>query len=292
MKTERRHELEENSLANWLGESVERIQPYSRTLLAGVLAVAAVLLAWGVYNQRSARIRRDGWNEYFAALNSMKTEQLSEVMSNYSGTEVATWAQLRLADMQAAEGVDLLFSNRPAALDELRSAETNYTEVGQASSDPLIQQRALIGLGRAYESLNRLDDARQQYEKLVADYPEGLFAESARGRIADLQRQSTREFYDWFATQNPQPASQTELGSPGQQPPFDFESLPDDPTSLFPGGSEPETDGPGGEGPALDLGGGAEAEASESGGATGDSAGDASDSNEGQPADAASEPTP
>lgn len=254
MKTERRHELETNELAEWLAVTIERVRPYSRAILAGVIAVAVLLVGMGIVRQRRAAQRTEAWNAFFTAVNTMQTDPLSEVMAQYAGSEVGLWAQLRLADLQLSEGTDLLFTNRPAALDELRSAEENYTGVRDGADNPEVRERALMGLARTLEALNRLDDARAAYRQVTEEYPEGLFAPTAARRLADLERQGTKEFYDWFATQDPRPASETSLTPGGGQAPFDFESLPDDSSGLLP--TDSVTPGEAG-GAILDLGGGA-----------------------------------
>lgn len=253
MKTERRHELENNELAEWLTVTIERVRPYSRALLAGVIAVAVLIFGMGFVRQRRATQRTEAWNAFFTAVNTMQTEPLNEVVTQYAGSEVGLWAELRLADLQLAEGTDLLFTNRPAALDELRSAEEHYTSVRDQADNPEVRERALMGLARSLEALNRLDDAQAAYRQVTEDYPEGLFAPTAQQRLADLERQGTKEFYDWFATQDPRPASETSLGPGGNQPDFNFESLPDDSSSLLPsGGAIPGDTG----GAVLDLGSG------------------------------------
>ena len=55
MKTARRHELQTNTLADWLGEAIESAKPYAR--LIGGIALAGVVLVifYFVMQSRSAR---------------------------------------------------------------------------------------------------------------------------------------------------------------------------------------------------------------------------------------------
>ena len=39
MKSERRHELEQNALADWMTDLIETLKPYANYILAGTLAV-------------------------------------------------------------------------------------------------------------------------------------------------------------------------------------------------------------------------------------------------------------
>src|SRR4051812_2252269 len=67
MKTARRHELQHNQLADWLGEKIEEVAPYSRAILAGVIAIAALVAVLVIMNRRSHSQEEAAWNDYFAA---------------------------------------------------------------------------------------------------------------------------------------------------------------------------------------------------------------------------------
>src|SRR5262249_55888920 len=64
-----------------------------------------------------------------------------------------------------------------------------------------VRERALIGLGRALESLSdgSEGEAVKAYESLVKDYPNSLYKQDAEDRIAALTKGSGQEFYAWFA---------------------------------------------------------------------------------------------
>ena len=50
MKSEHRHELQTNELANRLGTGIEKVQPYSQVVLAGVIVLAVAAVGWGIYS--------------------------------------------------------------------------------------------------------------------------------------------------------------------------------------------------------------------------------------------------
>ncbi len=235
MKTERRHELQTNELADRLAHLIVRIQPVARPLglaLLGAILVGAVY--WAVSASAGGR-RREGWDQFLAAVNSGREEQYSEIMVAHAGTPVATMAQLRLADAQLRRGIELLFTNRPAALDELKSAEENFQAVRDAATkDTRLRQRAWFCLARTRESLNKLDEARADYEGLTRDFPNGIYSPMAKGRLGELAAAGTQQFYAWFAEQNPRPAADTSLGSGTDGKKFEFESLPDDSSGILP----------------------------------------------------------
>ncbi|OYV84702.1 MAG: hypothetical protein B7Z73_14930, partial [Planctomycetia bacterium 21-64-5] len=120
MKTERRHELATNVLADWLGEKIKALKPYSAAVSASVLAVTVVAFALVLWYQKREATANHAWEEYFSALEQPdpnKTfERLEEVADNYQADSPAgQWSRLSLADTQLAKGVDDLFKDRAAA---------------------------------------------------------------------------------------------------------------------------------------------------------------------------------
>jgi hypothetical protein len=224
MKTERRHELQTNTLAEMLGGGVEASKPYVTVALGVIVALAVLVGAYFVLSSRSQGEEEQGWNQYFQAVALGDREELAAVARSYADSEVGYWASLQLGDRHLNEGVNQLFSDRPKANEELKDAEDSYIEAAK-SDDALIRQRAQFGLARTYEAQFELDDARKTYEALVQEYPKGLFVESAKRRIDELSEKSTKRFYDWFADQKVKPPA--EASGTGERPAFNLDSLPD-----------------------------------------------------------------
>jgi hypothetical protein len=65
MKTERRHELQTNVLADWLGRQIEAIRPYAGTIVTGVLVIVIVLIGYSIWNTWSAGSAAIAWSEFF-----------------------------------------------------------------------------------------------------------------------------------------------------------------------------------------------------------------------------------
>jgi hypothetical protein len=232
MKTERRHELQTNELADWLGTWMQKLAPYSRAITAGVIAVAA-LVAFSIYLQsQSVERQRAGWNNFFQAINSNESGELEAVANQFSGAPVSVWSRLLLADTELGRGIEMMFSDRAAGKERLRNARQSYLTASTEASDPMLRERAIFGLARANEALGEredLDQALANYQRLVDEWPEGVFAEEARQRIEELNKESTREFLDWFAQQSPSPGRGFLPGTPGVGPGFDSGSLPTGP---------------------------------------------------------------
>ena len=233
MKTERRHELQTNVLADWLGEKIDALKPYSTAISATVLAAAVAVFAYVYWSQKNQVRQARAWEEYFQAQDERGREDADasfrNVAEDYAKSPAGQWSRLSLADAQLAKGVDQLFNDRAASRQTLDDAVESYRAVLDAApADSPLAERATLGLAEAFESKNELDDAREQYRALVARWPNGAFTALAQERLDDLDRRGTKDFYDWFARQSPRPKSPTGPGKPGEKPSFDLGNLPDE----------------------------------------------------------------
>lgn len=247
MKTERRHELAKNDLANWLGEQIEALRPYSGAISASVLAAAVLIFAAVLFYQKHQATSSQAWEDYFSALEQPDTnkgfEQLERMADDYpADSPAALWSRLSLADTQLAKGVDELFKDRTAARKAIDDAIDHYRAViEKAPGDSLLAERATLGLAEAFESKNDLDQAREQYRAVLAKWPNGAFSSMAKSRLDDLDRKPTKDFYDWFAKQAPVNKPPKGSGTPGEKPPFELGSMPEHPfdSGITLGGKKP-----------------------------------------------------
>lgn len=238
MRSERRHELQRNDLLDKLSEYYQFIGPYTNVILAGVLIVVLFVAAWRWYAYLGTVNLAAGWTELDVALeDSEPMGALEDVAERYSGTVVGEWAALTAADLRLAQGLDQLFHDREIARNELEKAVQGYDAVIAGSEHSHIKEQAHFGLGRAYEGLlgafryetekmsleaggldtsevqakldssmgERRDSALANYQAVVDDWPDGAYAVLAKRFLQDLQRPSTKEFYDSFAAYDPRP---------------------------------------------------------------------------------------
>jgi hypothetical protein len=231
MKSERRHELQHNQLADWLGELIVHAQRYSQAIVATIVGVAVIVGAYVFLSGRTARQEGVAWARYLAASDSSTTdglESLTNLANLYPKMKGGQWARLTLADAQLNQGLEQLFNDRAAANLSLSNAVENYQRLrGQKPADDLLE-RVALGLGRAYEGLNKLNEARDEYGRLIKNYPNSLYVSEARQRLAALDREETRDFYDWFARQDLKPPAEQRAAGlpPGKKPSFDLKNLP------------------------------------------------------------------
>jgi hypothetical protein len=231
MKAQHRHELHTNQLADWLEKSGERLKPYAR-LIVGVLVAVAIVLAVYAYLgsvERSNTVVAS--TQYITALESGMPGELQRVADDYRGSQPATLAQLVKAEEMLDTGASNLFVNKQAARENLLNASEAFAAVEKDTHDPMLRAWALYGIGRAHESLGDLDRAQSDFQQLLKDYPDSLLADAAQTHINRLKQPSIKEFYDWFAKQEPQPpAADKEPGTPGVKPGFNL----DEPESVPP----------------------------------------------------------
>ena len=224
MKSERRHELQHNDLLTWVNGIVESVKPYSTLILLLLVAVTVVGGGWRWWSRRAAAESAYAWDDLFNAMNSRSPADVNEVAELRPGSNVAQWAAVVAGDMYLSVGCQELFQSKATAAQELRKAVDSYLSVLKESRSSVLRQRATFGLARAYESLagtrqseGELDKAIQHYGEVIENWPDGAYAEAARRRLEDLERQSTKEFYDKLALHDPQPAYSDQPG-PGRDP--------------------------------------------------------------------------
>jgi tetratricopeptide (TPR) repeat protein len=238
MKTARRHELQHNQLADWLGEKIEEVTPYSRTITAVVVGILALIAVMVIYNNRSNATEEAAWTAYFVALDHSREagftrdgrtrnvradllDDLTKVTTAYPKQAAGSWARLTMASMQLDQGIEDLFKDRETSKEELEDATKNFEKVLAASNDSSLKEQATLGLARTYEAESNLDEARKYYEKMVKSWPNGIYIAEAKKRLADLSNPSTKEFYSWFASQETKPSKLDPFGGmnfPGHPP--------------------------------------------------------------------------
>ena len=110
MKTQRRHELQTNVLADRVGRYIQEIRPHLRTVGIVFLAVV-VLLAAGMFlmNRQSAQ-RGVGWSAFLEAFGSFDPKALEEVAKLHSGSSAGLWAKQTAGDIKLAEGARGLYT--------------------------------------------------------------------------------------------------------------------------------------------------------------------------------------
>jgi len=205
MKSERRHELKENDLAESVEQLSERLRPYVTPILSVAIGALVLVLISLFVSSRWEATRSESWDTCLAALVTGDPEGFREVILRYPGTPAAQWAELILADRNLSEATDLLFAKvdpaNDVARERLQTAATAYADVLSQRPPDMVAERATMGLAKARESLGELDQARRGYEAVANEYPSSPMANLATEHADDLAQDKTKAFYNWFAEQ-------------------------------------------------------------------------------------------
>jgi predicted negative regulator of RcsB-dependent stress response len=241
MKSERRHELERNVLADWLKEAIDTVKPYTTAIAAAILLVLVASLTITWWSSRASAESGAAWDAFSTALDSRSVAELDRIAETHPKSRVGQWAALTAGELLLREGCDTLFSSKASANQQLRRATDNFIGVLDQSSDRGLLERATFELARAREAQNQLPQAIEKYEQVVKEWGGGTFAPLAQQRLDDLKRKSSKVFYDEFAKYDPKPAYSD---NPGKGPAFDASALPDNP-SVRPGPAKADDKGAG-----------------------------------------------
>jgi hypothetical protein len=232
MKTERRHELEKNQLADWLANSITWCEENARLLVGVVAGIMIIGAAFALLSTRKEEREAKAWNSYFAAkAEAGKDPSGLETVAKADGDLFAgKLADLTLADIALNQGLAAINTNRELAETQLTQAKNYYSKVRKAGDEHL-QERADLGMARYYESMGMIDEAKTEYEKLKSR-KQGLYVDLATQKLAYLEKPATLAFAKWFRDQKPKPKP----AGTGFLNPNDLSKLPP-----FPAGSAAAT---------------------------------------------------
>ena len=227
MKTERRHELQTNQLADWIGHQYDHVKPHGKTILAASILGAAVIIAGAVILQDRDYAQQTAWTDFHLQFGARDPEALADLAKRNSGTSVALWAREAQARIDLERGIAALYSNRDEAMIALADARKAFSEViGGASSYPELMQLSLLGLAQAHEASGNLEGAREYYQQAVEKFPDSVVGKQSAARLDLIKDPQVVSFYNWFAQQKPRPSSRMSLPNlPGM--PDDMTKLPD-----------------------------------------------------------------
>ncbi|EMI21715.1 hypothetical protein RMSM_01355 [Rhodopirellula maiorica SM1] len=207
MKSERRHELQENILANYLARINQSIEPYSRPI---GIAVALLLVGGIGYAIYSSKVSEDRSQATFELLmqqtGSQDPEGLASVSVKYPNTPAAAWAHLYQGSALLAQGTRSLYVNRMDAEDELNGASKAFRNAISEGKNDLLLSRANFGIARSEEALGNLDKAIAAYKECARIGESEEMVEACEERIAALSKESTKDFLAWFKDQDFSPS--------------------------------------------------------------------------------------
>jgi len=205
MKTERRHELQQNELAAYLNKANTYIEPYSKQILAAVIVLFAIGIGYAFY---SSEQEAGNSSATFALLQQTNVAEVdpeslkAQVISKYPDTAAGELAKLYEGLALIQIGTRDLYEQPEIATESLNQGISVLTEFTASSDKKLLKSRGQLGVAIANESLGELDAAITAYKQVVAIAESDAMVEHAEARIATLERPSSTDFVTWFKGQD------------------------------------------------------------------------------------------
>ena len=216
MKSDHRHELKTNELAEWLGNLPDWTKQNLYTIILVVVLLVAIVVAysWRISSRGSAQARQRV--EFTGLLNQVSGGKMQVAQAQSQGKDqsfmllqpaknLETFAERTRNDRMAA----LALIKRAEALraelhygtvqkeylvSQTNLAKASYNEaLKRCPDDPELAAAAKFGLGLCEEELGNFDQARQIYQEVATnpDFEPAVAAVQAKRRLdtmADYQR--------------------------------------------------------------------------------------------------------
>src|SRR5262245_19582306 len=195
MKAEHRKELKTNALADSLGRALQNMKegPSQRTLLwAGLIALVVVLfLVWRWVKSSSEESDSALWLRWD---NLYTPTEVQKFADEARGTTQGRVARLQLARLHVRNGVLALGLSKSDGRQELEEGAKAYEALVEETHDlPMMQQEALLGAAKAYESLGDLNKARAHYERLARDFGNTPLGKDAAKQLERLKDEAANK---------------------------------------------------------------------------------------------------
>jgi len=192
MKSDERHELATNELAQMIGDSVARLKPYISHVLIAIILVAVGVIVFQKYYKSSQDRTQEATLSLMPAVNAgvsdiprlslaemldRQISALAKYVENYPDSPVLDLARLGLAnrlydrgilaradETEAAEA-DGYLARAGEAFDQLKDTESRVGELARFGADCVVKAR-----GNATEAMDRLTRlAEQKPDTLIAN---------------------------------------------------------------------------------------------------------------------------
>jgi hypothetical protein len=226
MKSTRKHELQTNELADFLGRVIEKAKPQARVIAYGAVIVALVVLILVVLPAlRGGAGQGLGAQVFQEALESDQTQPLRDFLKRYPDTPQAGVARVLLADRLVsavvrgtgeAQGTE----GKAKAPNLLAEAKELYAQAGKSPSlEPLTQ--VCLALLTAQEG--DVEKGVASLKEVVAKWPQSIAADKARVHIEELAGYKPVKFSDEPLEEEKKPEPKA---GQGKEPPAEAPKAP------------------------------------------------------------------
>ncbi len=202
MDSNRRHQLSQNMLANWIFRLYDEwIRPYGQWIVLGILFILVVMTIFLVTHRLQAHNRQESWSQYAQAIMSDdQATQLTLVVATLR-EPLATQALLTLAQIQLSEGCAAIRTDKKVAEESLHKAMGYFQDVEKRATNDELSWQALFGQAQVWESLAAvregtidLPEAEKVYAKLAEQAADSFWGKKAKEKLSFLKRSDTQQF--------------------------------------------------------------------------------------------------
>jgi tetratricopeptide (TPR) repeat protein len=213
MKSEHRHELKTNELAEWIANFPQWAQENLNTIIyaaACIMLVAVIYFYYGWYNNRTINLERQTFTGLMSSISQSKAGILQAQSQGYDSSsllfnpardlrtiadktknnQMGALAQIKAADALRMELHYRLGSASPQeAAGQINDAKAAYTAaITKAAGNKVLTAQAKFGLGLCEEELGNFEQAKQIYAEIVsnAEYKSTVAAVQAKQRLKTM----------------------------------------------------------------------------------------------------------
>ncbi|WDI41129.1 tetratricopeptide repeat protein [Bremerella sp. P1] len=217
MKSERRHEIQENSLAHFLEGILEQAKPHA-TMIGGVaLAILLAFVGYVILNTDSGVVKNEEWSAVYSTLDQsfrvgeddVKRQEVAQefatLSTDFGTSRPALWAEYFYGQQNLTQASDLAFSDPQSAAADIERALKSFQKVYDSADLPVLKVKALWGMAEAYElqaTKESLGKAKTNYEEILVIWPDTNTSMLAEERIKRLNNQGVDGFYAWYRDQD------------------------------------------------------------------------------------------
>jgi tetratricopeptide (TPR) repeat protein len=165
MKAEERHRLAENELVKGLNRLAAgtRRPPNLVIFMVGLLVV--VIVVYWIWSTTASNRVAQAWVNYAERQGSLEDAPES-LKAGPAGQAIL----LASADAAYENGYNQLFTSSEQSLAQFEHAAKLYAALAQQATNSDMQLRAMVGAGKAYESLGKVEEAVAQYDAVLAKF--------------------------------------------------------------------------------------------------------------------------
>ena len=203
-----RRDLNTNELEKIAVKAKPFFEQHQNTMIYAVCGVLLVSAAAFYVSRSMGGGDPVGWESYLSASRLGTSEEFGKVAEKFPNKPVGQWALLNEAEIYLNQGIRSSFTDRKAAISDLNASQEKFEKLLAFNSlPPKVEERALYGLSRCLESTSQgeTEKAVKAYQEFVRKFPDSPFTPQAERQIKVLNSEDGKEFYAWFAQQDPKP---------------------------------------------------------------------------------------